>query len=56
MVVEASKAMNLKLQTYKEENLPVGQYFEPNPEIKSILSELQPHVDKTESVFCNNDW
>ena len=56
MVVEASKAMSLKLQTYKEESLPGGQYFEPNPEVKSILSELQPHNDKTESVFGANDW
>jgi hypothetical protein len=56
MVVEASKAMSLKLQTYKEESLPGGQYFDPNPEVKFVLSELQPHNDKTESVFGANDW
>ena len=56
MIVAASEAMGLKLQTYKEESLPGGQYFEPNPEVKSVLSELQAHNDKTESVFGANDW
>ena len=56
MVVAAGEAMSLKLQSYKEESLPGGQYFDPEPEVKSILSELQPHNDKTESVFGANDW
>ena len=56
MVTAASNAMALKLQTYMEDHLPGGQYCDPNPEIKSILTKLQPHNDKTESVFGANDW
>ena len=55
MVVEASKATSLKLQIHKEKSLP-GQYFKPNPDVKSILSELQPHNHKNERVFGANDW
>ena len=57
MVVTASEAMCTKLQTYKAESLPGGEYFEPDSEeVKAVLSELQPHNDKTESVFGANDW
>ena len=54
MVSTASEAM---CTTYKAESLPGGEYFEPDSEeVKVVLSELQPHNDKTESVFGANDW
>ena len=53
MVVEASTA---EFEAANIQGSLPGQYVEPNPEVKSILSELQPHNDKTESVFGANDW
>lgn len=56
MVIAASKAMHSKLKTYKEDHLPRGRYYDPDPHVRSVLSTLQPHNDRTESVFGANDW
>jgi len=54
LVHGASKAMSEKLKSYKK--VPGGCYYDPNLETQTILSKLQPHNDKTESVFGTNDW
>ena len=56
MVIAASKAMQSKLQTYKKDHLPGGRYYDPDPQVSSVLSRLQPHNDRTEGVFGTNDW
>jgi len=56
LVHGASKAMSKKLKSYKKDHLPGGHYYDPDLETQTILSKLQPHNDKTESVFGTNDW
>ena len=56
LVCGASKAMSEKLKSYNKDHLHGGRYYDPDLETKKILSELQPHNDKTESVFGTNDW
>ena len=56
LVRGASKAMSEKLKSYGQDHLPGGRYYDPDLETQAILSKLQPHNDKTESVFGTNDW
>ena len=36
--------------------LPGGQYHNPDPTVCSVLSKLQPHNDRSESVLSCNNW
>ena len=56
LVLAVSTAMHSKLQSYKKDHLPGGRYYDPDPDVKAVLSKLQPHNDRTESVFGANDW
>ena len=56
LVSAISTAMHSKLQQYMKDYLPGGQYHNPNPRVHSVLSKLQPHNDRCESVFGCNDW
>ena len=56
LVLAVSTAMHSKLQSYKKDHLPGGCYYDPDPDVKAVLSKLQPHNDRTESVFGANDW
>lgn len=56
MIAAAGKAMGIKLEMYMKDYLPGGRYHEnANAETQSILSELKPNNDMTESVFGCND-
>ena len=48
--------MHSKLQQYMKDYLPGGRYHNPNPSVRSVLSKLQPHNNRSESVFGCNDW
>ena len=56
MVCAAATAMSSKLRSYKQDHLPGGRYYDPSPEVHSVLSTLKPHNDTCESVFGCNDW
>ena len=57
MVAAAGEAMSYKLQSYMEDYLPGGRYYEnANSGTQSVLSEIRPHNDRTESIFGCNDW
>ena len=56
MIIAASNAMQSKIQTYMKDYLPGGHYYDPEPTLGSILSKLQPHNDRVESIFGANDW
>ena len=51
-----STAMHSKLQQYMKDYLPGGQYHNPDPSVRSVLSQLQPHNDRCESALGCNDW
>ena len=48
--------MSEKLTTYFQDYLHGGHYNDPDIETQSILCQLKPHNDQTESVFGTNDW
>ena len=56
LVSAVSTAMHSKLQQYMKDYLPGGRYHNPDPSLHSALSKLQPHNDRSESVFGCNDW
>lgn len=56
LVSAVSTAMHSKLQQYMKDYLPGGRYHNPDPSVRSVLSELQPHNDRSESVLGCNDW
>ena len=56
MVSAVSTAMHSKLQLYMKDYLPGGRYHNPDSRTQSVLSKLQPHNDRCESVFDCNDW
>ena len=56
MIEVVSKAMANKLEAYKKDHLPGGRYFAPDSKTNDVLSQLEPHNDKTESIFGMNDW
>ena len=49
-------AMNEKLQHYAMKQLPGGIYWDPQPHIKIILSEISPSNDICESILGLNDY
>ena len=49
-------AMNKKLQHYAMKQLPGGIYWDPQPHIKVILSEISPSNDVCESILGLNDY
>ena len=56
LVLAVGTAMHSKLESYMKDYLPGGKYYDPDPDVKAVLSKLQPHNDRTESVFGANDW
>ena len=47
MIKVVSKAMANKLEAYKKDHLSVGRYFAPDSITSDVLSQLEPHNDKT---------
>ena len=56
LVSAVSTAMHSKLQQYMKDYLPGGQYHNPDLSVHSVISKLQPHNDRSESVLGCNDW
>ena len=56
IVTTGAAAMNEKLQHYAMKQLPGGVYWDPQPHIKKILSELDPSNDICESILGLNDY
>ena len=50
------KSMADKLITYAKDQLPDGRYWDPEPETKEILSQLEPNNDLCESILGLNDY
>ena len=50
------KSMADKLITYAKDQLPGGRYWDPEPETKEILSQLEPNNDLCESILGLNDY
>ena len=48
--------MNAKLSSYAQNQLPGGKYWEPEPDVASILRSLKPNNDVCESILGLNDY
>ncbi len=49
-------AMKKKLVEYANSQLPGGEFWEPDPDIKSVLSAIKPTNDLCESILGLNDY
>uniref|UniRef100_A0A1X7VM36 Uncharacterized protein n=1 Tax=Amphimedon queenslandica TaxID=400682 RepID=A0A1X7VM36_AMPQE len=56
MIAAGACAMEKKLNTYAEAQLPGGIYWNPEPEIQEILRQLEPSNDICESILGHNDY
>jgi len=56
IISTGAAAMNEKLQHYAMKQLPGGIYWDPQPHIKVILSEISPSNDVCESILGLNDY
>ena len=56
VLVSGSAAMEEKLCSYASSQLPGGKYWDPEPAMKDILSQLKPTNDVCESVLGLNDY
>ena len=43
--------MASKLANYAKDQLPGGKYWESNPDLEKILSQLEPNNDLCESIL-----
>lgn len=56
VLVAGVTAMEQKLCSYAWKQLPGGTYWDPEPPIKDVLSQLKPTNDVVESVLGLNDY
>ena len=56
IIANGAAAMESKLSSYAQNYLPGGIYWDPEPEIKGILAELNPSNDLCESILGLNDY
>ena len=48
--------MRKKLCSYAEKQLPGGEYWDPEPEVRELLCQLSPSNDVCESILGLNDY
>ena len=56
LLASGASKMNAKLSSYAENQLPGGRYWDPKPEVESILKSLKPNNDVCESILGLNDY
>ena len=55
IIIAGVTAMERKLATYAQHQLPGGIYWDPEPKIKGNLCKLEPSNDICESILGLND-
>ena len=48
--------MKAKLLTYAASQLPGGKYWEPEPQVETVLHQLRPNNDLCESILGLNHY
>ena len=56
VLVAGARAMEMKLSAYAKDQLPDGKYWDPEPSVRGILTQLKPTNDVCESVLGLNDY
>ena len=55
-IAAAAEAMAKTLQSYKQDQLPGGTYWDPNDHTKAVHRQLKPNNDICESLLGLKDW
>ena len=55
LLASGASKMNAKLSSYAKSQLPGGRYWDPEPDVQSILKSLKPNNDLCESILGLND-
>ena len=53
---DRAAAMKAKLLTYAANQLPGGKYWEPEPQVETVLRQLSSNNDLCESILGLNDY
>ena len=56
LLASGATSMKEKLFSYAQNQLPGGKYWEPDPDVKTILKSLKPNNDICESILGLNDY
>ena len=56
MIITGATKMKEKLLSYAEKHLPGGIYWNPEPAVRKVLTELKPSNDFCESILGLNDY
>ena len=56
LLLSGSAKMNAKLASYAQTQLPGGKYWNPEPDIATILKSLKPNNDICEGILGLNDY
>ena len=56
IIANGAVSMKSKLSSYAQDHLPGGIYWDPEPDVKKILEELNPSNDLCESILGLNDY
>lgn len=55
LIVKGAAAMEMKLCEYAKDYLPGGLYWNPDPHVREVMTELKPTNDLCESLLGLND-
>jgi len=56
LLCSGAAKMNAKLSSYAQNQLPGGKYWQPKPDVASVLKSLKPNNDVCESILGLNDY
>ena len=56
LLASGATSMKEKLSSYAQNQLPGGKYWEPDPDVKTILMSLKPNNDICESILGLNNY
>lgn len=56
LIKDGAAAMKAKLLTYAASQLPGGKYWEPEPQVETVLCQLRPNNDLCESILGLNHY
>lgn len=55
LLASGASKMNAKLSSYAANQLPGGKYWNPEPDVESVLKSLKPNNDLCDSILGLND-
>ena len=56
ILVKGAVKMKEKLSSYAHDQLPGGKFWDPDTQVRGVLSQLKPSNDVCESILSLNDY